>query len=502
MVSRAEEERLLLLRQELLDRRSEDPLLTFVPTDKQRPFITSVLHNLKRENWFIAANRAGKSAAGAFCGAALARFGGEPRPAYSQNVTVTDRATSGWVSALDSPMSEQVLQPKYFENEHFVKGAMPSPFIPQREVSEWRKSESTLKLKCGSIINFKSAESGRTKYQGAEKDWVHMDEEHPKDIYEEIQIRVGASPLRIFGTATLLPPQGQVGGVTWIFSDIIQRWESGLLDTVGIFGSSIYDNPHISREEIRALETIYPENTVQRQIRLEGKWLPGLSGSRAYPRFERRLHVRLQPTPIQRRPLVWFWDFNVEPMVSGVGQRDGSLFRVYKELVLDEGDIDAMCDLFVEAFPHHLGEIWIYGDATGRNREKAAASRSCYDLIQNHMRTYGSPLRLKVPQQNPLVPDRINSVQRALKDEYGHLRVEIDPGCTELIADFEQVLRDSRGGIKKSHDRKDPYYRRTHLTDAFGCWVAFDEPIRAGGTVAKPRVAIPTPSYSGGRYGR
>ena len=51
---------------------------------------------------------------------------------------------------------------------------------------------------------------------------------------------------------------------------------------------------------------------------------------------------------------------------------------------------------------------------------------------------------------------------------------------THFIADLEQVLRDSRGGIKKSHDRKDPYYRRTHISDALGYWVVKDEPVRVG----------------------
>ncbi len=495
-------EETLILSQALADRRADDPLLNFTPTAKQLPFIRSVLRSEKPENWFVAANRSGKSDGGAYIGACLARFGGEPRPAYSEGGTVEvwDRATSGWVSSLDANVSRTVIEPKYFDNGHTVGLAHP-PFIPKREILEpfegvgWRISEKTLKLKNGSLIEFKSAESGRAKYQGAEKDWVHVDEEQPKDIYEEIVIRVGTKPLRFFCTVTLLPPQGQVGGVTWVFPDIIQKWESGELDHVAVFGASIYDNPHIPREEIRRLEAIYPEGTTERAIRLEGKWLPGLSGARAYPRFDRRLHVRPQQPAQPRRPLCWIWDFNVSPMVTLVGQRDGVLFRILKELVLDEGDILEMCSYFVSEVPHHLGEIWVYGDATGRARN-AQTGQSCYSLIQNGMRTYGSPLRLKVPVENPFVPDRINSVQRLLKDEYGHLRVEIDPSCKELIADMEQVLRDPRGGIKKSHDRTDPYSRRTHSSDAFGYWCVFDEPVRVASAQARRPQTIPLPGYA------
>jgi len=495
-------EEALILSQALADRRAEDPLLTFQPFPKQQAFITSVLRNLKQENWLVTANRFGKSDAGAFCGAALARFGGEPRPAYSEggDVEVWDRATSGWVSSLDANMSRDIVEPKYFDNGH-TAGMSHAPFIPRREIVEpfegvgWRVSEKILKLKNGSLIGFKGAESGRAKYMGAEKDWIHLDEEHPKDIYTEILIRVGPQPIRIFCTATLLPPQGQVGGVTWVFPDIIQKWQAGELPHVEVFGGSIYDNPHIPRSEIARLESAYPEGSTERAIRLEGKWLPGLSGARAYPRFDRRLHVRAQPKPQERKPLCWIWDFNVEPMVSLVGQRDGVLFRVFKELTLDEGDILEMCNYFVQEFPRHFGEIWVYGDATGRARS-AQTGQSCYSLIQNAMRAYGAPLRLKVPNENPFVPDRINSVQRAFKDEHGSSRIEMDPGCKELIADLEQVLRDPRGGIKKTHDRQDPYYRRTHWSDAFGYWIVYDEPVRLARLATQRPLTIPVPGYT------
>src|SRR3990172_2911093 len=110
----------------------------------------------------------------------------------------------------------------------------------------------------------------------------------------------------------------------------VPNTRNGKLPNVGIFGASIYDNPHLDQREIGRLESIYPEGSVQRRIRLGGEWLPGLSGARAYPSFDRRVHVRPQPPITPRRPLAWYWDFNVEPMVSGIGQRHMKLFRVYR----------------------------------------------------------------------------------------------------------------------------------------------------------------------------
>ena len=94
-----------------------------------------------------------------------------------------------------------IIQPKYFDNGFVPGGASHQPFIPQREISEWRVSDQVLKLKIGSLIGFKSADSGASKFQGAEKDWIHFDEEPPKPVYEESVIRVGAGTVGLRSSA-------------------------------------------------------------------------------------------------------------------------------------------------------------------------------------------------------------------------------------------------------------------------------------------------------------
>ncbi|MGH7275290.1 MAG: hypothetical protein ACREIQ_12680, partial [Nitrospiria bacterium] len=341
------------------------------------------------------------------------------------------------------------------------------------------------------------ADSGRAKYQGAEKDWVHFDEEHAKPIYDESSIRVGSRPLRIFGTVTLLPPEGMVGGVTWMFQEMIQPWMAGQRPHIGLFSASIYDNPHISRQEIAILEAKFPPESAEGRIRLGGEWLPGLSGARAYPSFQRQTHVREQPWPPRARvPLVWFWDFNVSPMMSGVGQRDGQVFRVLREFVLEEGSTAEMCQLFYDLVGQHFGEVWVYGDATGKSRDNRSRTTD-YQIIQSEMRRFGSPVRIKVPEQNPPVTWRINAMNRAFRDEEGRSRIEIDPSCIELIDDLEQVLRDPKtGGIKKSHDRRTAYYRRGHISDALGYWTNYEMPVKVKQQFGQGISGIKMPGYA------
>jgi phage terminase large subunit-like protein len=497
-MDRAALEKEYALRTEFRERRKNDGWWEFEPHQKQKEFIKQALEwPPKRFVAMLAANRSGKSDAGAFVGAALARFGNQSARyvgASGSDVAVRDTATSGWVVSLDFPSSRDIVQPKYFDNGFGAPGAH-RPFIPQHEIERWDPQDQVLKLKNGSIVGFKSAESGRLKFQGADKDWVHEDEETPKDIHNEIVIRIGAGRrLRVFMTCTLLPPPGSAGGISWVYNEIVTAWKNGSKD-ISIVTASMYDNPHIPREEIEKLEAIYPEGSLERRIRLNGELLPTTAGARVYGNFDRALHVRKADTAILRKPLCWIWDFNVEPMVSLVGQHDNGVFKVLGELWLEQGNIPAMCDLFRRYYPTHLAEVRVYGDASGHQRSHQS-NKSSYALIRAELMNYPTPIRVLVPDKNPSINDRLNAVNYALRDEDGTLNVEVDPACEQLITDLEQVISDGKGGIKKTTNRKDMYYWRTHASDALGYWIAYEAPVLAMTGRAGRTVKVPTPRYA------
>lgn len=475
---------LVAISEELAARKADDPLANFQPTKPQKPFMDDILNGEVDVAWFCGANRSGKSQVGAAVASHLARWGRKnPPSSFSGSgkdfIEVRDKATSGWVVSADFPASRDVAQPKMFDNGFVTAGQYP-PFIPRREIKEWRQTDQILKLKNGSLVGFKSNDSPQIKFAGAGKDWVWFDEEPNKENYEESGIRVEAGrSLTIFGTATLLPPIGSAGGVTWIFTDIIQPWKQGKLgNRVKVYQSSAYENPYLSKSEIAMMEAMFPPGSKQHDIRVRGELLPGLSGARAYHSFDRQIHVRSLGKTDVYRPLCWTWDFNVEPLITLIGQRDGDKFRFHRELLLEQGNIPDMCEYFYHQARDHRGEIWIYGDSTGQNRS-AHYAESCYKIISNELRKFGIPFRMKVRDSNPLVADRLNAVNRAFKDELGVVRVEVDESCEELITDFETVLCDPMGGIKKSRNTKDPYYRRTHSSDAAGYWIAYEAPVRS-----------------------
>lgn len=491
-------ERVLRLETEAAERIQNDPWWKWIPHEKQRAFVEDVLSGTADEVWAFCANRTGKTDAGAWLAAGFARFG-RNNPRYGP--VSDDYRNSGMIVSLDFPNSRDVVQPKIFNNKF---GADPShePFIPDREIEDWSVTNQILKLKNGNIIAFKSCDAGALKLAGVARDWIMFDEPPPKGVYEESVIRIGGGrELLLFGACTLLPPEGNVGGISWMYEEKVKPWLRGETPTVHIHQMSVYDNPHLRKAEIERLERMYPPGSLQHRIRLDGELLPGLSGSRAYTSFDARVNVRPQNKNFAlNRPLVWFMDFNVEPLCSGIGQYIGGRFHVLYEIVLEEGSIDAMLEAFHNLVPNPQHEIWIYGDASGNQRSHLVKNNNTsYRLLLKGMQQFKVPVRLKVPEANPAVSARINAVNNACRDiKDGMSRLEIDPECKELIADLEGVLRDNTGGIKKTSNRKDPYFRRTHISDGLGYWIAREAPVTIRDTqegVGERKVIVPPPGY-------
>ena len=163
--------------------------------------------------------------------------------------------------------------------------------------------------------------------------------------------------------------------------------------------------------------------------------------------------------------------------MTHVGQRIGKEFYVYDQIFMEVGSIPEMCQMFYDRWGTYKNQIWIYGDATGQNRN-AQTGNTDYALVSNALRSYGISHRLKVPDRNPPVIDRLNAMNRALLDEEGEICLHIDPKCVELSADLEQVLMDPGGGVKKSKNPSDPYYYRTHASDGVGYWIVYEAPVK------------------------
>lgn len=118
------------------------------------------------------------------------------------------------------------------------------------------------------------------KFAGTSRDFIHYDEEPPKDIYIECKARLidrkGSSWM------TMTP----VEGMTWIYDDI---YEPGILGDSGIavIEVDMAENPHLDKEEIDNFLDGLDED--ERLARGKGKFVQ--MGGLVYKAFSPSIHV-------------------------------------------------------------------------------------------------------------------------------------------------------------------------------------------------------------------
>ncbi len=195
-----------------------------------------------------------------------------------------------------------------------------------------------------------------------------------------------------------------------------------------------------------------------------------------YHAFDRAVNVKALKVD-DRLPLLWAFDFNVDPMCSLVVQIDSGVIHVLDEIVLSRSSTWEACQEFLNRYPAHHRGVVIYGDASG-NAHKTTGSAD-FKIVKDFLAgTRYRTGRFEVPGVNPAVRDRVALVNGKLKNAAGVVSLYVDPRCQELIHDFEEVsYKAGSGVIDKSRDS-----RRTHLSDALGylVWEEFKRRPSAG----------------------
>lgn len=192
----------------------------------------------------LGGNRIGKSDQGAYeC--MLAVTGDHPCRHFPAN-------GEGWVVGLDYNMVKTINLPKF---EKFIPPGWESHFTNQDNKPCWEIWNDERHW----TIRFKSSDSGRAKFQGAEVDFIWFDEEPSKtDIFNECMMRLMDRAGIWWMTAT------PVMGTIWL-KNLSER------DSVFSTTGSTWDNPYIPMEEILKQAEDLPED--DRLVRIEGHYI-------------------------------------------------------------------------------------------------------------------------------------------------------------------------------------------------------------------------------------
>lgn len=229
--------------------------------------------SLARHRWAICGNRAGKTTAG--CVELLWWLTG-----WHPYRSTPEPPVAGCVITHSSTMQRSTVQPvleKYLPREMVAK-----IYYMQRGIWDY------IKFTNGSVLDFKTLDMGREKFQGAKWHIVHFDEEPKEDIHTEVNrglVDYGGSTI-----GTMSP----IMGMTWTYDRIFRNPE------IETFSWSMYDNPFLDKEFIRKYEeSLTPE---ERLARIHGKYtaMAGL----VYPEWDRKIHVIPSYSPEERDVIV------------------------------------------------------------------------------------------------------------------------------------------------------------------------------------------------------
>ena len=223
-----------------------------------------------------------------------------------------------------------------------------------------------------------------------------------------------------------------------------------------------FENTHILRTNPRfydVLKDSYCDSEYRKEVL--GEYLT-LAHNTVYASFDPAVHLTStarSPT----LPLLWAFDFNVDPMCSIVAQRDGDRLIILDELVLRRSGTEEMCLEFTNRYGDHPMTVKIYGDASGHARSTKGSSD--YDIVRRMLSRYGmSSFALVVPRNNPRVADRVALVNGLLSAASGSIRLIIDTKCHELAKDLLELRFKEGTSIIDKHTDHD----RSHLSDALG----------------------------------
>ncbi|QDP53919.1 MAG: putative terminase large subunit [Prokaryotic dsDNA virus sp.] len=184
------------------------------------------------------------------------------------------------------------------------------------------------------------------------------------------------------------------------------------------------------------------------------------TGNRAAYNFSRDDHC-IKANELSSN-LWWGVDFNVDYMTAVLACQftDGTI-HFFDEIRLKNSNTEELAIAMKKIAPN----IECYPDPAGKARS-TVSRRSDHQILRDHS------FLIRAKKSHPSHIDRLNALNRKLKDAEGRIGMTVDPSCTYLIKDLEQCQRDKKGGLAKDN------IELTHALDACSYAISYKFPIR------------------------
>ncbi len=386
-----------------------------------------------KERLFMAANRVGKTVAGAF--ETTCHLTGR-YPAWWDGRRF-EHATDGWGCGSNSQTTRDVVQGVLL-GKSTGQGMIPTEAIQNTIAGRGiAGSIETVWVKhvCGkaSKFGFKTYEQGRRAFEGESKDFVWCDEEPPMDVYTELLYRLLTTKGLIWTTFTPLLGMSEV--VTSFLEP--ESEESGGSKCVVQAGWK--DVPHLDEDEKRKLVA----NTPPYQIRARTDGEPTLGSGAIYPIDDADIVVPDRPIP-ETWPRAFGMDvgWNRTAVVWGARDPGTGLIYLYSEHYQGQGEPASHAQAI------RGRGAWIPG----------VIDPACLGSSQIDGRTLMQIYRSLGLHLSPAV----NAVEAGITEVWNLLisgRLKVMASLSNWLREFRKYHRDDKGSGKvvKRHD---------HLMDA------------------------------------
>ena len=360
--------------------------------------------------------------------------------------------------------------PTYRMAKEIAWAMLKEKLIQFNWAGKFNESDLTATLRqCGSTISLRGADKPDS-LRGVGLNFLVIDEF--ADIKPEAWTEVLRPTLSDTGGHALF--LGTPKGRNWAYDLYLKGKDEG--SEYQSWQFTTLEGGNVPLEEIESARKDLDELTFQQEyeasfINFEG---------RAYYPFTIETHCcKLSYDPEQ--PLIFCFDFNVEPGVAAICQEQSLPSGQYGTGVIGEvyiprnSNTPAVCRKIVQDWGEHRGKVIVYGDATGGSRGSAKVQGSDWDLVRDELKkAFGGRLYFKVPKANPSERSRINATNSRLKSHAGKIKLMVDYGkAPHVVKDFEgvQLLRGGSGEIDKKNDP-----RLTHISDGIGYYEVYEFP--------------------------
>jgi hypothetical protein len=192
-------------------------------------------------------------------------------------------------------------------------------------------------------------------------------------------------------------------------------------------------------------------------------------GNRAAENWNYDTHVRKVEHNLDF-PLELNCDFNINPMCWVVSHTIKGHRYTFREYVMETTITEKVITNFCEDFAkHRLKQVILFGDASGKYGT-TNSRYSDWDIIKKILKANGWTVFDRIPLKNPSHIDRMNVVNKRLKDYENHDKSweTVSYDCPKLIESIESTERSDNNIVKNNLE---------HLFDSWSYGLCMDYPV-------------------------